>query len=58
MDKLEEIKENYLDKIKSDMNQDFARRVAKNLYNYLDSFNQVNKILYIFYYKIILNNLI
>ena len=44
MDKLEEIKENYLDKIKSDMNQDFARRVAKNLYNYLDSFNQVNKI--------------
>lgn len=31
----------YLDKIKCDMNQDFAKRVAKNLYNYLDSFNEV-----------------
>ena len=31
----------HLDKIKSDMNQEFAKRVAKNLYNYLDSFNEV-----------------
>lgn len=30
------------------MNQDFAKRVAKNLYNYLDSFNQVNKFLNFF----------
>ena len=28
------------DKIKFDINQEFAKRVAKNLYNYLDSFNQ------------------
>lgn len=34
----------HLDKIKSDMNQEFARRLAKNLYNYLDSFNEVNLI--------------
>ena len=30
----------YEDKIKLDINQEFAKRVAKNLYNYLDSFNQ------------------
>lgn len=40
MDKVEDIKTAHLDKIKSDMNQEFARRVAKNLYNYLDSFNE------------------
>ncbi len=28
------------DKIKLDINQEFAKRVAKNLFNYLDSFNQ------------------
>ena len=28
------------EKIKVDINQEFAKRVAKNLYNYLDSFNQ------------------
>ncbi len=32
----------YEDKIKLDINQEFAKRVAKNLYNYLDSFNQVS----------------
>ena len=31
----------YEKKIKLDINQEFAKRVAKNLYNYLDSFNQV-----------------
>ncbi len=41
LDKLEDIKMNYLEKIKCDMNQEFAKRVAKNLYNYLDSFNEV-----------------
>ena len=28
------------EKIKVDLNQEFAKRVAKNLFNYLDSFNQ------------------
>ena len=27
-------------KIRYDINQEFAKRLAKNLYNYLDSFNQ------------------
>ncbi len=34
----------YKDKIKLDINQEFAKRVAKNLYNYLDSFNQVSNL--------------
>ena len=28
------------EKIQFDINQEFAKRLAKNLYNYLDSFNQ------------------
>lgn len=38
---MDEIKMAYEDKIKLDINQEFAKRVARNLYNYLDSFNQV-----------------
>ena len=30
----------YKEKIQFDINQEFAKRLAKNLYNYLDSFNQ------------------
>lgn len=41
LDKLDEIKMAYEEKIKLDINQEFAKRVAKNLYNFLDSFNQV-----------------
>ena len=40
LDKLDNIKMAFEDKIKFDINQEFAKRVAKNLYNYLDSFNQ------------------
>lgn len=45
IEKLEDMKMAYENKIKLDINQEFAKRVAKNLYNYLDSFNQVNKII-------------
>ena len=41
LDKIEDIQMSYKDKIRLDINQEFAKRVAKNLYNYLDSFNQV-----------------
>jgi hypothetical protein len=41
LDKIEDVQNSYKDKIKLDINQEFAKRVAKNLYNYLDSFNQV-----------------
>jgi hypothetical protein len=41
LDKIEDVQMSYKDKIKLDINQEFAKRVAKNLYNYLDSFNQV-----------------
>lgn len=40
LDKLEDVKVAYGDKIKDDSNQQFAKRIAKNLFNYLDSFNQ------------------
>ena len=30
----------FKEKIQYDINQEFAKRLAKNLYNYLDSFNQ------------------
>ena len=42
MENLVDVKMAYEDKIKLDINQEFAKRCAKNLYNYLDSFNQVN----------------
>ena len=41
MESMNDVKMAYEDKIKLDINQEFAKRVAKNLYNYLDSFNQV-----------------
>jgi len=41
MENMIEVKNSYEHKIKLDINQEFAKRVAKNLYNYLDSFNQV-----------------
>ena len=40
MEKLVNIKMAFDEKIRVDINQDFAKKVAKNLYNYLDSFNQ------------------
>ena len=40
LEKLANIKMAFEEKIKFDINQEFAKRVAKNLYNYLDSFNQ------------------
>ena len=40
LDKLSNLKMAFEEKIKVDINQEFAKRVAKNLYNYLDSFNQ------------------
>ena len=44
MENMIDVKMAYEQKIKLDINQEFAKRVAKNLYNYLDSFNQVIKI--------------
>jgi hypothetical protein len=41
LENLLDVKSAYEEKIKLDINQEFAKRVAKNLYNYLDSFNQV-----------------
>jgi protein Hikeshi len=40
IENLVDMKIAYEDKIKLDINQEFAKRVAKNLFNYLDSFNQ------------------
>ena len=40
LEKLVDVRMAYEQKIKYDINQEFAKRVAKNLYNYLDSFNQ------------------
>jgi hypothetical protein len=40
LDKLSNLKMAFEEKIKVDINQEFAMRVAKNLYNFLDSFNQ------------------
>lgn len=40
LEKLANIEESFKEKIKFDINQEFAKRVAKNLFNYLDSFNQ------------------
>lgn len=40
LEKLTDVQMAYEQKIKFDINQEFAKRVAKNLYNYLDSFNQ------------------
>lgn len=40
LDSLEFIKENFASKVKNDINQEFAKRIAKNLFNYLDSYNK------------------
>ena len=40
MEKLQNIEMAFKEKIQFDINQEFAKRLAKNLYNYLDSFNQ------------------
>ena len=40
MEKLQNIEMAFKQKIQFDINQEFAKRLAKNLYNYLDSFNQ------------------
>ena len=40
MEKLKNIEMAFKEKIQVDINQEFAKRLAKNLYNYLDSFNQ------------------
>lgn len=40
MESLTNLKMAFEEKIKVDLNQEFAKRVAKNLFNYLDSFNQ------------------
>ena len=40
LEKLQNIEMAYKEKIQFDINQEFAKRLAKNLYNYLDSFNQ------------------
>ena len=40
MEKLQNIEMAFKQKIQYDINQEFAKRLAKNLYNYLDSFNQ------------------
>ena len=40
MEKLKNIEMAFKEKIQVDINQEFAQRLAKNLYNYLDSFNQ------------------
>ena len=40
LDKLSNLKMAFEEKIKVDINQEFAKRVAKNLYNFLDSYNQ------------------
>ena len=40
LEKLENVRMAYEEKIKFDINQEFAKRVPKNLYTYLDSFNQ------------------
>ena len=39
-EKLQNIEMEFKQKIQYDINQEFAKRLAKNLYNYLDSFNQ------------------
>ena len=40
MEKLKNIEMAFKEKIQVDINQEFAQRLAKNLYNYLDSFSQ------------------
>ena len=40
MEKLKNIEMAFKEKIQSDINQEFAQKLAKNLYNYLDSFNE------------------
>ena len=40
MEKLQNIEMAFKEKIQFDINQEFAKRLAKNLYIYLDSFNQ------------------
>lgn len=40
IEKLANIEMAYKQQIKTDVNQDFAKRVASNLYHYLDSFNE------------------
>jgi hypothetical protein len=40
MEKLKNIEMAFKEKIQIDINQEFAKRLAKNLYNYIDSFNQ------------------
>ena len=40
MEKLKNIEMAFKEKIQVDINQEFAKRLAKNLYNYIDSFNQ------------------
>lgn len=40
LEKLDVIKDNFGGKVKNDVNQEFAKRIAKNLFNYLDSYNK------------------
>lgn len=40
LESLDVIKESFGSKVKSDVNQEFAKRIAKNLFNFLDSYNK------------------
>ena len=40
VDSLLELKDAFENKIKNDTNQEFAKKIAKNLFNYLDSYNK------------------
>ena len=40
LENLVTIKDSFGEKVKNDINQEFAKRVAKSLFNYLDSYNK------------------
>jgi hypothetical protein len=40
LEELSVIKDSFGSKVKNDINQEFAKRIAKNLFNFLDSYNK------------------